>query len=291
MHKNCFICDSKQVDKVSELLNLEWGSIKRLKRKVQNYLEQCDMTKTNPEIMQGVWQIIIQQTGIDDPYQKVKQHFNQQFLKMLSQFETVIHNDLMTALKMSIIANLIDYSSFDEIDEAAIARKMLATSTVSLEIDDSAELLKALHNCRTLLYLGDNCGEIVLDKLFIKVIKEKYPKMQVYYGVRGKPIVNDVTMQDADEVAMAEVARVISNGDGSLGTVLENTSPTFQTLFRQADVVISKGQGNYEGLYREHKDHLFFLFMVKCPLVREWSGCENNAIVCLKNNKKEPDHV
>lgn len=285
MHQNCFHCDLKQVDKVSQLLDLSPETTALLKRKVQNYLAQCDMNQTNPQIMVEVWKIIETQTKVADPYHHVKQTFNQQFLKMVPQFEEYVQNDLLLALKMSILANLIDYSSFDEIDLDEIKHQLRQAHMLSLDIDDSLALLKALETSQTLLYLGDNCDEIVLDKLLIKVIKEKYPKLAVYYGVRGKAIVNDVTIQDAYEVGMDEVAHIISNGDGSLGTVLQNTSASFQSLFRQADVVIAKGQGNYEGLYHESKVNLFFLFMVKCQLVSEWSNCFQNAIVCLKNNK------
>ena len=118
----------------------------------------------------------------------------------------------------------------------------------NLAVDDSRKLFDDISEAHTLLYLGDNCGEIVLDKIFIEELKAHYNNLKVYYGVRGQAIVNDVTIDDASDVNMSESAEVISNGDISLGTVIEKTSSEFQKVFNDADVVICKGQGNYEGL-------------------------------------------
>lgn len=140
-----------------------------------------------------------------------------------------------------------------------------------------------MKSAKSILYLGDNCGEIVLDKIFIELLSKEYPTCKVYYGVRGKPIVNDVTIEDALEVKMNEVATVISNGDGALGTVLKNTSTQFKQVFQQVDIVICKGQGNYEGLLGINKENVFFLFMAKCELVAKPVGVKTMSIVCMKN--------
>lgn len=283
MHQTCFQCDIKQMLKISEFLTLDETIENQLIDKTNEYLLKCDMTKTNPEIMAGIWEIVNTILGNNNPYQKIKSYYNQFMISLLKDLEQYINNDLNTALKVAIAANLIDFSAKDKISLDEIKYTLFTAKNLNLAIDDSKKLFRTLQNSTILLYLGDNCGEIVLDKLLLKMIKNEYPHLDIYYGVRGKPIVNDVTIDDATEVKMDEIAKIISNEDGSLGTVLIRTSQEFQTLFNQADVVICKGQGNYEGLFDCKKENLYFLFMTKCQLVANLSHTKISDIVCLKN--------
>ena len=155
----------------------------------------------------------------------------------------------------------------------------------NLAVDDSRKLFDDISEAHTLLYLGDNCGEIVLDKIFIEELKAHYNNLKVYYGARGQAIVNDVTIDDASDVNMSESAEVISNGDISLGTVIEKTSSEFQKVFNDADVVICKGQGNYEGLINCSRDNVYFLFMAKCNIVADPLGIDTMSIVALKKSR------
>lgn len=283
MHQTCFQCDIKQMLKISEFLTLDETIENQLIDKTNEYLLKCDMTKTNPEIMADIWEIVNTILGNNNPYQKIKSYYNQFMISLLKDLEQYINNDLNTALKVAIAANLIDFSAKDKISLDEIKYTLFTAKNLNLAIDDSKKLFRTLQNSTILLYLGDNCGEIVLDKLLLKMIKNEYPHLDIYYGVRGKPIVNDVTIDDATEVKMDEIAKIISNEDGSLGTVLIRTSQEFQTLFNQADVVICKGQGNYEGLFDCKKENLYFLFMTKCQLVANLSHTKISDIVCLKN--------
>ena len=257
MNKACFECDRQQMLKISRFLNLDKQTQEKLLTMVDAILKQCDMSKTNPEIMAGIWQEVIQILGNEDPYEKIKQYYNG---FMMSMSETIRQEILsakdpfQAALKIAITGNLIDFAAKHTFDENTIKELLKDAKKTQLAVDDSNELKKQLNTAHTMLYLGDNCGEIVLDKLFIELLKKQYPALKVYYGVRGKPIVNDVTLKDASEVAMEEAATLISNGDGSLGTVLERTSLEFQSVFNQADLILSKGQGNYEGLLGNSKE-------------------------------------
>lgn len=289
MNKACFECDRQQMLKISRFLNLDKQTQEKLLTMVDAILKQCDMSKTNPEIMAGIWQEVIQILGNEDPYEKIKQYYNG---FMMSMGETIRQEILsakdpfQAALKIAITGNLIDFAAKHTFDENTIKELLKAAKKTQLAVDDSNELKKQLNTAHTMLYLGDNCGEIVLDKLFIELLKKQYPALKVYYGVRGKPIVNDVTLKDASEVAMEEAATLISNGDGSLGTVLERTSLEFQSVFNQADLILSKGQGNYEGLLGNSKENIFFMFMAKCEVVAQPLGVPRLGIVCLKNRKQ-----
>ena len=151
-----------------------------------------------------------------------------------------------------------------------------------LHIDDCDGLDAALKSARTLLVLGDNCGEIAMDRLLIETIHALYPQVKVRYGVRGAATVNDVTYEDAAAVGMEEVAEVIDNGDGLLTTLLCRASEAFLRDFYAADVVIAKGMGNYEGLYKCDRSNIWFLMIAKCSVVARRSGSPKGSILCIE---------
>lgn len=287
MHQECFDCDLNQMKKISAFLRLDKEKEERLIKIAGDYLKTCDMAKTNPEIMGGIWGLIKDIIGTDNPYEEIKSYYNQIVLSMSDMIRSLIDQSggrLECGLKLAIAGNLIDFAARHTFDEDTFKELIQDIADTEIAIDHSKQLFQAVKSSCTLLYLGDNCGEIVLDKLFIELLKEYNPELYVYYGVRGKPIVNDVTADDAREAGMQEAAEVISNGDGSLGTVLPRTSPQFQEIFRTADVVIGKGQGNYEGLQECRKENLFFLFMAKCDIVAEPLGVKRMSVVCMKKD-------
>lgn len=287
MHDDCFMCDRNQIRKISAFLELDERTEKQLLELANEYLENCDRTKTNPEVMAEIWK---QTTGVlenNNPYKDIKVRYNQLMISMEKDIEEIIDSSeqpLQTALKLAVLANIIDFSARHEFDEQLVKDKLMQADRTRLALDDSDKLFDALAHARSLLYLGDNCGEIVVDKMFIRKIRQRYPELKVTYGVRGQAIVNDVTMEDAADIHMEDVAQIISNGDGSLGTVLGRTSMQFRDVFSDSDVVIAKGQGNYEGLLEETREHLFFLFMAKCDLVARLIEAEKMSIVCVENH-------
>lgn len=289
MNRECFECDINQMKKISKHMGLDIERENKILEIAENYLQNCDMSKTNPEIMCEIWKQISKVIQTDNPYKEVKSYYNQLLLTMEKDIESLISiadNPNRVALKIAIIGNLIDFAAKHKFNEKSLREMINNSYDTVLEIDDSEKMFEEVKNSKTLLYLGDNCGEIVIDKVFIKRLKQLNPKLNVYYGVRGKPIVNDVTIDDAKEVDMDKIANVISNGDGSLGTVLDKTNCEFKDIFKNCDMVISKGQGNYEGLLGNTRNNVYFLFMAKCNLVANPIGVKTMSIVCLKNNSK-----
>lgn len=288
MKEACKQCDVNQVRKVCSILSMDGEAERLLKARVEEYLDSADMDKTNPEVMGEVWEIIAEAIGDRNPYKEIKEAYNQRLLELLPDIEALLFasgDRLGTALKLAISGNLIDFAAKHEFDIGVLKSTLRDVTSNRLAVDDSAELFDRLRHVRTLLYLGDNCGEIVLDKLFIQEIRRLYPQIKVFYGVRGAPIVNDVTLDDASMVRMEEAAAVIANGDGALGTVMKHTSPEFQAVFAQADLVIAKGQGNYESLTEIESEQMYFLFMGKCEIVTEPLGIPLMSIVCMKARK------
>ncbi len=148
----------------------------------------------------------------------------------------------------------------------------------NLAIDHSPQLRVDLEKADSLLYIGDNCGEIVLDKLFLSLLDVPIK----YFAVRESPIINDVTFEDAILTGIDKVAKVITTGDNSPGAVWESTSEQFKTVFNNADVIISKGQGNLEGLMDVTHDSLYFLLVTKCDLIAKRVGTKKEEFIVKK---------
>ena len=151
--------------------------------------------------------------------------------------------------------------------------------TISLEGDVEA-FSSAISQANNILYLTDNAGEIVLDQLLI----EQMPTERVTVAVRGLPVINDATMKDAEETGLTDLVTVIDNGSDAPGTLLEDCSPAFQQCFTDADLIIAKGQGNFESLNEVRKD-IFFLLKAKCPLVSEHLGYPVGSLVLKRSNE------
>lgn len=290
LNLECIACNIKQVLTVTDLLKVDAAAKETIMRDVLGYLQTADYKRSNPEVIRGTWDVITRHINDPNPYREIKCVYNTELANMTDTVRALIEQSpdkLDTALKIAITANLIDFAANHTFDEAMVLRKIATANEQQLAIDDSKALFESLQTAHTLLYLGDNCGEIVLDKLFIEYIKIAFPNIKVYFGVRGEPIVNDVTLDDAAMVRMEEVAEVISNGDGSLGTVIGRTTAAFREVFYQADVIIAKGQGNFESLSEIDRGNIFFLFMAKCDAVAGLLQVPKLSIVCAKNQIKE----
>ena len=264
MHRECFECDISQMKKISAFMQLGREKEGQLIKLAGDYLKTCDMSKSNPEIMGEIWGLIIDVVGTDNPYKEIKSYYNQLVLSMSDMIRGLIDQSgrrLECGLKLAIAGNLIDFAARHRFDENTFKELIQDIAETEIAVNHSNQLFQAVKSSRTLLYLGDNCGEIVLDKYFISLLKEYNKELYVYYGVRGKPIVNDVTADDASEAGMQEAAEVISNGDGSLGTVL------------------------HRGLQDCGKENLFFLFMAKCGIVADPLGVKKMSVVCMKKER------
>lgn len=218
-------------------------------------------------------------TGNSDPYKLEKKKYNDLALSLLPEMSRLVkrsRDPFNTALRLSIAGNIIDFAVNDNFNLHSTLDKVLRAP---FAIDDSELLKNALGKARTVLYLGDNAGEIVFDKLFIKTVG--HPNL--VFAVRGAPVINDATLEDAEYVGMSEVAGVISNGFDAPSTVVSESSPEFRKLFNEADLVISKGQGNLEGLFHLKDRRIFFLLMVKCNVIAECLKVAKDSFVVFNS--------
>lgn len=265
MQEKCLPCVVNQAIKVADMVGMkEKGN---LLRRVFSYLSQVDYNAiTSPELIGEIFSIIKEETGNQDPYKETRQKYNKMFLERLPVYEKEIEqskNPFEEAVKYAIIGNVIDFNPIHELTIRDVERHFKRLKSENLEINDAALLRKELETAKTILYLGDNCGEICLDKILLRKIKAMNPKVQIFFATRGAAVVNDSIEEDAYLVGIDEVATVVSNGDSSLGTVLSRTSKEFLQIYEKADVVIAKGQANYECLSTKKKN-IYFLLMTKC---------------------------
>lgn len=227
-------------------------------------------------------------TGNNDPYKLEKKKYNDLALGLLPEMSRLVkrsRDPFNTALRLSIAGNIIDFAVNDNFNLHSTLDKVLRAR---FAIDDSEQLKNALARARTVLYLGDNAGEIVFDKLFIKTVGHP----NIVYAVRGAPVINDATLEDAEYVGMNEVAGVISNGFDAPSTVVGKSSDEFRKLFDEADLIISKGQGNLEGLFHLKDIRIFFLLMVKCNVMAEFLNVEKDSFVVFNaSGFNDPDKI
>ena len=288
MHDKCLPCIVNQAIKVANITGVNLKD--ELLREVFTYLSKMDFNSTTPEIIGEVFDMIKRYTNNPDPYKETRTYYNTLFLNLLPEFEKKIEqaeNTFELAIRYAIVGNIIDFNPVQNTLLEEIYNSLDQVEQLEFAIDDSQSLMKDILNERILLYLGDNCGEICLDKLLLKKMKELNPDIRLLFGVRGKPVVNDSIAEDAYFVGIDEYAEIIDNGDGSLGTVLHRTSPSFMDVYKAADVIIAKGQANYECLSEENKN-IYFLLMTKCDVIANDIGVEEKKMVCMKSKLRNP---
>ncbi|OFY04509.1 MAG: hypothetical protein A2W93_04355 [Bacteroidetes bacterium GWF2_43_63] len=221
--------------------------------------------------------------GQGDPFFTEKKENNAialELYKIIKPQVQLSSDSFLMALRLAIAGNVMDYGAHSSFDINETIDKALKTS---FAIDHSVELKSRISTAKNILYLGDNAGEIVFDKLFIETMMHNH----VTFAVRGKPILNDVTLEDAETVCMSLVADVVSNGSGNPSTVLSSCSVDFYEEFRKADLIISKGQGNLEGLIDLNDNRIFFLLMAKCDVIAERLGVEKGSFNVFNPQKMQ----
>lgn len=276
INEKCLPCLINQVIKVANITNC--SNRDDLYHQVFEQLSKIDFNKSNPEIIGMIFELVKKHLNNEDPYQEIRQYYNNLFLQSYDDFDKKI-NSFKTAIKYAIIGNIIDFSPINNQEITKIDDWFDNIDNLSLTIDHVDKLINDIKKAKTILYLGDNCSEICLDKLLLKRIKQLNPSLKIYFGVRGKPVVNDSIESDAYEVGIDEYASIISNGDNSLGTILSRTSAQFNQIYQNCDFVIAKGQANFESLSEENKK-IYFLLMVKCDVIAKYINVPEKSLVC-----------
>ena len=281
----CLPCLLNQGIRVARLYLENEEEQRTLLKSIIAEIAVMDHNASAPYIAHKVHRALKEALQNPDPYQKEKLYYNQEMLKLEDDFSRLVisaTNPLDVALKLAAAGNIIDFGPGYDLSR----NNVLKAVKDSMEKDYSQEvfvsLVSALKDANKLLYLGDNAGEIVFDKIFIRTIKECYPHLQIDFATRGTPIMNDVTEEDAYMVGIDTYANIINNGTDIPGTILEHCSDSFVNVFNEADVIISKGQGNFESLYGNGYNNLYYIFLCKCDLFMDRFGARQNDLVLMK---------
>ncbi len=272
---DCFPCFLNQALRAARMATDDEKKIKRVLDDVGIMLKDIPMESTPPRSGRLIYKKISEMTGNEDPYREVKKESTQKALSLYPYLKSRVaasSDRLLMAIRIAIAGNVIDFGAnwgFDlDTEVADVLEKEFA-------IFDYDQFRDRLDNARIILYLGDNAGECVFDKVLIEEMKKP-----VIYAVRDVPIINDATKEDAVQAGIDKVATIVSSGTDAPGTILETCSTEFKELYHNSDFIISKGQGNYEALSNANDSSpIFFLLKVKCRVLAQNIGVEESDIV------------
>ena len=263
---DCLVCFMRQTLSAARLSTDDPELHRTVVDEVGRMLSQLELAKSPPDNAVAMYGLIAEITGNSDPFSGLKKQSNDFALSIRDQVNASIlsaKDSLQTALRFAACGNIIDYAAQHTFNATSA---MADCESQDFLVDDYHGLLTAIHSEERakVLYLADNCGEIVFDGLLIRELQRR--DCDVTLAVRGTPIINDATRADVKACGLETLCRVIDNGTGCPGTPLEDCSPEFRQAFSGADIILSKGMGNFETL-SEAEAPIFFLFMVKCERV------------------------
>lgn len=276
----CFFCLCRVFEKLLEKADIAAAEKQSFIDNILYLYQEKHDDLTAPEFSRELHYLLRKYTLNPDPYKDEKKKYNDIALNLVPGLKDLIGKSadpFDTALRLAIAGNIIDFAASSNFDlHAAIDHSL----TCGFAIDHSKELLKAIMKSRHILYLGDNAGEIVFDRLFIETINHS----DLVYVVRGGPVINDATLEDAEYTGMNEVALTISNEYDAASTIVSKSGRLFREYFEKADLVISKGQGNLEGLAGMKDDRIFFLLMAKCNVMAEYLKIEKGSLAVFNSS-------
>lgn len=225
-----------------------------------------------------------------DPYRAIKKQSNDMALQYAPEFRNKIRhspNPLPEAVKIAAAGNIIDFGAKRH-GSLDIEKELRTIDERAFGRFDFPEFSRRLNSAGRLLYICDNAGEIVFDRLFIEEIRRSYPELQLTCAVREQPVINDAVLGDALDAGLHEEAAVISSGSIYPGTLLDETSEEFRALFDNADLIISKGQGNFETLLDVADERLFFILRIKCDRMSRLSNVPKGELVLMQRGRIRP---
>ena len=278
---DCYPCILRQALEAARMAGAEERRQRAVLDLVLEMLLGVDPTRPPTIAGSAIHRLVREEAGDGDPYRPAKEESTRQALALYPRLQALVaasEDPLETALRLAIAGNIIDLSTGHHYDLWATVERVLAQP---FALDDREAFRAALARAGWVLYLGDNAGETVFDRLLIENLGRP-----VTYVARGGAVLNDATLEDARAAGLDRVAQLVDSGADIAGTALELCSPTFRRLFLQADMIIAKGMGNYETL-SEQGPRIFFLLQVKCAAVSRDLGVPVGSIVLRQGGKSQ----
>ncbi|HUV39306.1 MAG TPA: ARMT1-like domain-containing protein [Planctomycetota bacterium] len=277
----CIPCFLRQALDAARLAGTDPSVHEAVLRKVMDLASRMDLTQAPPLTGQKIHRIIRVLTGGGDPYRAIKERYNRFALGLypeLKQRVRLAEDPFATAVRLAIAGNLIDFGVCSDLSEDDVRRELEATLSAPIDAEALETFRRAVDVARHVFYIADNAGEIVFDRL---LIEQMLPR-KVTLAVRGHAVINDATREDARAAGLTDlVEEVVDNGGDVPGVLLGDVPETFRRAFDQADVVVAKGQGNYETLSDAPRE-VFFLVKAKCPVIADDIGCKTGAVVVTR---------
>lgn len=270
---DCFPCFLNQALRAARIATDDEKKIKMVLDEVGMMLRNIPLESTPPESGRLIYHKVSEITRNLDPYKKIKSESTKKALSLYPSLKSQIEksNDrLLTAIRIAIAGNVIDFGANWNFD---LKHDVYGVLEKDFAICDYNRFKDSLNETSEILYIGDNAGECVFDKILIEEMKKP-----VTYAVRGKPIINDATYEDAVQAGIDTVATILSSGTDAPGAILKTCSSEFKEVYNNSKFIISKGQGNYEALSNERRP-IFFLLKTKCHVIANDIGISEGDII------------
>jgi uncharacterized protein with ATP-grasp and redox domains len=276
----CIPCFIRQVLDAARITSDDKQVQLRVLRQALKLASEVDLMQSPPAMAQQIHRYIREFTGNPDPYAELKDRFNKIALQMYPDLRTRVEQSadpLETAVRLAIAGNIIDFGVSSNIEESQVRQTIAESLEAPLDLDELADFKKAVKEAESILYLGDNAGEIIFDRLLL----EQLPCNKIAFVVKKGPVINDATRADAITAGITDIVEVIDNGSDAPGMILEDCSEQFRNRFEKTELIIAKGQGNYETLSEVNKN-IFFLLRAKCPVAAGHLDCEVGEMILQK---------
>lgn len=281
---DCIPCFFKQALDAARLTGANKSTQKKILEALSNKILKFNLEACPTEMGRTLYALVIKMTGKPDPFKEIKRKSNESALELYPRLKEKVQKSqdrLLTAIELAIVGNIIDYGvkhlNVDREIEKIFAEENRMIRREEKGLFNYPAFKKALRKAKRILYIGDNAGEIVFDRVLIEELKSK----NITFAVRGKPIINDVLIEDAIFCGIDKYAQIISSGCDAPGTILKFCTAKFRKVFQDAQFIISKGQGNFEALAGQRRP-IFFLFRAKCPVVARHLDCRLGDIILTK---------
>lgn len=271
----CIPCLARQLIEISEESTQSLADEQKIIKAGLKILGSLEFNQTAPEIAYEIHQVAKKITKIQDPYKNLKKEYNLIAQKI---YDRIIEEKWMEkaedkfdlACRLAIAGNIIDFSVGLNLTEKEILDSVEKSIETPLWGKGTQSLQKAILSANQILFIADNAGEIIFDKFLL----DQLPLEKVIFAVKGQAIVNDATLEDAQVAGITKKVKVIDNGFGAQGTILSQCSESFLNYFERADLIISKGQANYETLSDRQDKNIFYLMRAKCSVIANSLGCQ-----------------
>ncbi|MCK4420408.1 DUF89 family protein [candidate division WOR-3 bacterium] len=274
---DCIPCFFKQGLLAARIAKLNKEDQKRVLDEIARIIPEIPLNASPPEIALDVYKAIRESSGLDDPFKEIKEKYIELALQLYPELREIVDNaddSLLAAVRVAIAGNIIDFGVGNEFDIEETLKETMVDEFAILDYEPFRDSVKKAKN---ILYIGDNAGETVFDRLLIEQIEG-----DVVFAVRDVPVINDALKEDAERSGVDKVARIISSGSDAPGAILSRCNEEFLSMFWNFDLVIAKGQGNYETLSDVDRE-IFFLLKAKCPVISSDIGIPEKSIILLRH--------